>query len=76
MKLSELEIGQKARVLKLNIDDRQIKRHLLDMGITRGAKVKIKKIAPMGDPIDLELRDYQLCIRKADLAQIEVEVIE
>ena len=76
MKLSEVEIGQKARVLKLNIDDRQIKRHLLDMGITRGAKVKIKKIAPMGDPIDLELRDYQLCIRKADLAQIEVEVIE
>ena len=76
MKLSELEIGQKARVLKLNIDERQIKRHLLDMGITRGAEVKIKKIAPMGDPIDLELRDYQLCIRKADLAQIEVEVIE
>ena len=76
MKLSELEIGQKAKVLKLDIENRQIKRHLLDMGITRGAKVKIKKIAPMGDPIDLELRDYQLCIRKADLAQIEVEVIK
>ena len=76
MKLSELEIGQKARVLKLNIDDRQIKRHLLDMGITRGAEVKIKKIAPMGDPIDLELRDYELCIRKADLTQIEVEVVK
>lgn len=76
MKLSELEIGQKAKVLKLDIEDRQIKRHLLDMGITRGAKVKIKKIAPMGDPIDIELRDYQLCIRKADLAQIEVEVIK
>ena len=76
MKLSELEIGQKAKVLKLDIENRQIKRHLLDMGITRGAKVKIKKIAPMGDPIDIELRDYQLCIRKADLAQIEVEVIK
>ena len=76
MKLSELEIGQKAKVLKLDIEDRQIKRHLLDMGITRGAKVRIKKIAPMGDPIDIELRDYQLCIRKADLAQIEVEVIK
>ncbi len=76
MKLSELEIGQKAKVLKLNIEDKQIKRHLLDMGITRGAKVKIKKIAPMGDPIDIELRDYQLCIRKADLTQIEVEVIK
>ena len=76
MKLSELEIGQKAKVLKLNIEDKQIKRHLLDMGITRGVIVKIKKIAPMGDPIDLELRDYQLCIRKADLSQIEVEVIK
>ena len=76
MKLSELEIGQKAKVLKLNIENKQIKRHLLDMGITRGVIVKIKKIAPMGDPIDLELRDYELCIRKADLTQIEVEVIK
>ena len=76
MNLSELKIGEKARVLKLNIENKQIKRHLLDMGITRGAIVKIKKIAPMGDPIDLELRDYELCIRKADLAQVEVEVIK
>ena len=76
MNLSELKIGEKARVLKLNIENKQIKRHLLDMGITRGAIVKIKKIAPMGDPIDLELRDYELCIRKADLTQIEVEVIK
>ena len=76
MNLSELKIGEKARVLKLNIENKQIKRHLLDMGITRGVEVKIKKIAPMGDPIDLELRDYELCIRKADLKQIEVEVIE
>ena len=44
------------------------------MGITRGVKVKIKKIAPMGDPIDIELRGYQLAIRKADLKLIEVEV--
>ena len=76
MKLSDLKVGQRAKVLKLNIDNRQIKRHLLDMGITRGVEVKIKKIAPMGEPIDLELRDYELCIRKADLKQIEVEVIE
>ena len=76
MKLSDFKVGQRAKVLKLNIDNRQIKRHLLDMGITRGVEVKIKKIAPMGDPIDLELRDYELCIRKADLKQIEVEVIE
>ena len=76
MNLSELKVGQKAKILKLNINDKQIKRHLLDMGITRGAEVKVKKIAPMGDPIDIELRDYELCIRKADLTQIEVEVIK
>lgn len=76
MNLSELNVGQKAKVLKLNIENKQIKRHLLDMGITRGVLVKIKKIAPMGDPIDLELRDYELCIRKADLTQIEVEVVK
>ena len=76
MNLSELKVGQKAKVLKLNIEDKQIKRHLLDMGITRGVVVRVKKIAPMGDPIDLEVRGYELCIRKADLAQIEVEVVK
>ena len=72
--LSELNVGQKAKVLKLNIQNKAIKRHLLDMGITRGVEVKVKKIAPMGDPIDLSLRDYELCICKADLSNIEVEV--
>ncbi len=76
MNLGELNIGQKAKVLNLNIDNKQIKRHLLDMGITRGVEVEIKKIAPMGDPIDIKLRGYELCIRKADLTQIEVEVIK
>ena len=76
MNLGELSIGQKAKVLNLNIDNKQIKRHLLDMGITRGVEVEIKKIAPMGDPIDIKLRGYELCIRKADLTQIEVEVIK
>jgi len=74
--LSDLKVGQTAKVIKLNISNKAIKRHLLDMGITRGAKVKIKKIAPMGDPIGIELRDYELCIRKADLEKIEVEVVK
>lgn len=71
--LSDLKVGQKGKVLQINIVDKQIKRHLLDMGITRGTIIEIKKIAPMGDPIDIKLRDYELCIRKADLKQIEVE---
>lgn len=74
--LADLKVGQIAKVIKLKIQDKSIKRHLLDMGITRGVKIRIKKIAPMGDPIDIELRDYELCIRKADLKQIEVEVVK
>ena len=73
--LSDLVVGQKAKVLKLNENNKVIKRHLLDMGITRNTIVTVKKIAPMGDPIDIQLRDYELCICKADLSKIEVEVV-
>ena len=74
--MSDLKVGQRARVLKLNETNKAIKRHLLDMGVTRGTEVKIKKVAPMGDPIDISLRDYELCICKNDLSKIEVEVIK
>jgi len=73
--LSQLEVGQKAKVFKLNEENKAIRRHLLDMGITRGVEITIKKVAPMGDPIDIQLRDYELCLRKEDLSKIEVEVI-
>ena len=73
--LSDLKVGQKAKVLKLNEQNKAIRRHLLDMGITRGVEITIKKVAPMGDPIDLQLRDYELCLRKEDLRKIEVEVM-
>lgn len=74
--LSELKIGQTAVVKSINITNKDVKRHLLDMGLTKGTNVSIKKIAPMGDPIDILLRGYELAIRKADLKQIEVEVIK
>lgn len=74
--LSELKVGQKAKILKLHETNKVIKRHLLDMGVTRGTNVAIKKIAPMGDPVDITLRDYELCICKTDLSKIEVEVIK
>ena len=73
--LAELTVGQKAKVLKLNEENKAIRRHLLDMGITRGVEITIKKVAPMGDPIDIHLRDYELVLRKQDLTKIEVEVI-
>lgn len=73
--LSDLKVGQKGKILKLNETNKAIRRHLLDMGVTQGTIVTIKKIAPMGDPIDISLRDYELCICKADLRKIEVEII-
>ena len=74
--LSDLKVGQRGKVIRLKVMNKQIKRHLLDMGITRDTEITIKKIAPMGDPIDISLRDYELAIRKSDLKLIEVEVIE
>lgn len=73
--LSDLVVGQTAKVLKLHETNKDIRRHLLDMGLTRDTKVTVKKIAPMGDPIDISLRDYELCICKSDLSKIEVEVV-
>lgn len=74
--LSDLKIGQRAKVLGLHLDKPEIRRHLLDMGITKGTEILIKKIAPMGDPVDIELRGYELCIRKEEMKNIDVEVIK
>lgn len=76
MNLSKLKVGDTAKVINLNVSDKEVRRHLLDMGVTRGAIVKIKRKAPMGDPVDIELRDYELCVSKSELEQIEVEVIK
>lgn len=73
--LSLLKKGQKAKVIKLHTEDKALRRRLLDMGITEGVQVKVKKIAPLGDPVDIELRGYELCLRKTDLALIDVEVM-
>lgn len=73
--LSDLKIGQRARVLGLHLDKPEVRRHLLDMGITKGTEILIKKIAPMGDPVDIELRGYELCIREEEMKNIDVEVL-
>lgn len=73
--LSDLKIGQRARVLGLHLDKPEVRRHLLDMGITKGTEILIKKIAPMGDPVDIKLRGYELCIRKEEMKNIDVEVL-
>ena len=74
--LDKLTIGQKARVLRINDDNPALKQRLLDMGITTGVIVKIDKVSPLGDPFCLELRNYRLLVRRADVSAIEVEVIE
>ncbi len=74
--LSDLKIGQRAKVLGIHMDKPDVRRHLLDMGITKGTEILIKKVAPMGDPVDIELRGYELCIRKQEMKNIDVEILE
>lgn len=74
--LSDLLIGQKAKVLALHNENKALRRRLLDMGITRDVIITIKKIAPLGDPVDIELRGYELCLRLSDMQNIDVEVVE
>ncbi|MFA5762149.1 MAG: FeoA family protein [Bacilli bacterium] len=74
--LSDLDRGQKAVVLDFHNDNAALRRRLLDMGITKGVVIEIKKIAPLGDPIDIRLRGYELCIRRKDMRSIDIKVIE
>ena len=72
MKLSELKKGEKCKVLTINSSNDALKRRMLDMGITGGVEVVVKKVAPLGDPVCIALRGYELCLRKSDLSGIEV----
>ena len=71
MTLKEVEGGQTVTVKKLQ-GQGATKRRIMDMGITKGVTVKVEKVAPLGDPIELKVRGYQLSIRKADAEMIEV----
>lgn len=74
MKLNELEIGKEAKILKVN-GQGALRDRLLDMGLTPRTNVMIRKVAPMGDPIELTLRGYELTLRIHDAEKIEVEPI-
>ena len=71
--LKDVKIGKTARVVKLH-GVGPLKRRILDMGITKGVEVFIRKVAPLGDPIEVTVRNYELSLRKADACMIEVEV--
>ncbi len=71
MTLKEVSVGQTVKVAKLD-GEGAVKRRIMDMGITKGVEVYVRKVAPLGDPIEVTVRGYELSIRKADAAMIEV----
>ena len=72
MTLKEVNVGRTVNVLKI-LGEGPIKRRIMDMGITKGAEVTVRKVAPLGDPIELTVRGYELSIRKEDAQMIEVK---
>lgn len=72
MTLREARIGQTVTVKKLT-GEGAVKRRIMDMGITKGVEVYIRKVAPLGDPVEVTVRGYELSLRKADAEMIEVE---
>ncbi len=73
--LREAKIGQTVKVVKLH-GEGAVKRRIMDMGITRGVEIYVRKVAPLGDPVEVTVRGYELSLRKADAEMIEVETIE
>ena len=70
--LRQAKIGDTVKVVKLH-GEGAVKRRIMDMGITKGVQVHIRKVAPLGDPVEIPVRGYELSIRKADADRIEVE---
>ena len=70
--LRDVKVGETAKVVKLH-GEGAVKRRIMDMGITRGVEVTVRKLAPLGDPVEVTVRDYELSIRKADAEMIEIE---
>ena len=70
--LKEAKIGQTVKVVKLH-GEGPIKRRIMDMGITRGAEIYVRKVAPLGDPVEITVRGYELSLRKADAEMIQVD---
>lgn len=70
--LKDAKVGQTVKVIKLH-GEGATKRRIMDMGITKGVEVKVIKVAPLGDPIEVNVRGYELSLRKADAQMIEVQ---
>lgn len=70
--LKDVSIGATVKVAKLH-GEGAVKRRIMDMGVTKGVEITVRKVAPLGDPVEVTVRGYELSIRKADAAMIEVE---
>ena len=70
--LKDVQVGETVTVAKLH-GEGALKRRIMDMGLTKGTKVYVRKVAPLGDPMELTVRNYELSVRKADAEMIEVE---
>lgn len=70
--LRDVKIGQTATIARLH-GEGALKKRIMDMGLTKGTEVAVRKVAPLGDPMELTVRGYELSVRKADAALIEVE---
>ena len=71
MTLRDVSVGQTVKVTRLN-GDGPVKRRIMDMGITKGGEVYVRKVAPLGDPVEVTVRGYELSLRKGDAEMIEV----
>ncbi|MDR0900792.1 MAG: ferrous iron transport protein A [Methanobrevibacter sp.] len=73
--LNELKNGEEGVIVSFNDEgDPNLKRHLLGMGFVKGSKIRLEKVAPLGDPLKLRLKGYSICLRKKEAANIKVEV--
>lgn len=72
MTLRNVKVGQTASVVKLH-GEGAVKRRIMDMGITKGVSIFVRKVAPLGDPVEVTVRGYELSLRKADAEMIEVQ---
>ena len=70
--LKQAKVGERVRVVKLH-GEGAVKRRIMDMGITKGTEVFVRKVAPLGDPVEVNVRGYELSLRKADAQMIEVQ---
>ncbi len=70
--LRQAKVGEAVKVVKLH-GEGAVKRRIMDMGLTKGVEVLIRKVAPLGDPVEVTVRGYELSLRKADAEMIEVE---